>query len=122
MTRQPGAPGSSAFATAATANAWLGENIAVGNGDAATTFEQWRGSPGHNANMLGVNYTTIGIGRAYNATSQYSWYWTTDFASVSDGYDAATPGLRRLADRDASFDIYTRNSADLRAAAVTTVR
>jgi len=74
-----------------TYNAWIGENIAVGNGDAATTFEQWRGSPGHNDNMLGQNYTAIGIGRAYNATSQYGWYWTTEFGSVSDGYTASTP-------------------------------
>ncbi len=72
-------------------NAWIGENIAVGNGDAAATFEQWRGSPGHNDNMLGSNYTAIGIGRAYNADSQYGWYWTTEFGSVSDGYTAATP-------------------------------
>jgi len=75
-----------------TANAWIGENIAVGNGDAAATFEQWRGSPGHNDNMLGANYTTIGIGRAYNASSQYSWYWTTEFASVSDGSTPPAPG------------------------------
>jgi uncharacterized protein YkwD len=72
-------------------NAWLGENIAVGNSSASATFEQWRGSPPHNANMLGSNYTAIGIGRAYSASSQYHWYWTTDFGSYSDGYTELTP-------------------------------
>ncbi len=74
-----------------TYNAWIGENIAVGNSAASVTFEQWRGSSGHNNNMLGSNYSTIGIGRAYNANSQYKWYWTTEFASYSDGYSAPTP-------------------------------
>lgn len=73
-----------------TYNAWIGENIAVGNSAAAATFEQWRGSPPHNDNMLGSNYTAIGIGRAYNASSQYKWYWTTEFGSYSDGYSAPT--------------------------------
>jgi uncharacterized protein YkwD len=67
-------------------NAWLGENIAAGNSGAQATFDQWRNSPGHNANMLGANYTAIGIARAYSATATYRWYWTTDFGSVSDGW------------------------------------
>ncbi len=74
-----------------TYNVWIGENIAVGNNSASMTFEQWHGSSGHNDNMLGSNYTTIGIGRAYNVNSQYRWYWTTEFASFSDGYAAPTP-------------------------------
>lgn len=74
-----------------TYNAWLGENIAVSNSLASLTFEQWRGSSGHNANMLGTNYTAIGIGRAYNANSNHGWYWTTEFGSYSDGYSAPTP-------------------------------
>lgn len=69
-----------------TYNAWLGENIAAGNSTAANTFEQWRTSPGHDANMLGSHYTAIGIGRVYVAGSPYVWYWTTDFGSVADGY------------------------------------
>jgi uncharacterized protein YkwD len=74
-----------------TYNAWIGENIAVGNSSASITFEQWRGSSGHNANMLGSNYTAIGIGRAYNANSTHGWYWTTEFGSYSDGYSATAP-------------------------------
>lgn len=58
-----------------------GENVAAGNSDAQNTFAQWQNSPPHNANMLGSSYTQIGIGRAYDASSAYGWYWTTDFSS-----------------------------------------
>lgn len=75
-----------------TYNAWLGENIAAGNSSAAATFDQWKNSPGHNANMLNANYTAIGIGRAY-VSGGFGWYWSTDFGSVSDGWQggASTP-------------------------------
>jgi uncharacterized protein YkwD len=72
-------------------NAWLGENIAAGNSGAQATFDQWRNSSGHNANMLGANYTAIGIARAYGATAAYGWYWTTDFGSVNDGWPGGAP-------------------------------
>ena len=72
-------------------NTFLGENIAAGNSTAAATFEQWRNSPGHNANMLGSNYVAIGIGRAYNAGSTFRWYWTTDFGGFPDGPTSPTP-------------------------------
>ncbi|MEA2594468.1 MAG: hypothetical protein QOF01_937 [Thermomicrobiales bacterium] len=67
--------------------AGVGENIAAGNSTAQGTFEQWRTSPGHNDNMLGVrsDFKAIGIGRAYNATSTYGWYWTTTFGTVVTG-------------------------------------
>ena len=43
-------------------------------------FDAWKGSSGHNTNMLGSAYTRIGIGRAnYNGR----WYWVTDFANGS---------------------------------------
>jgi uncharacterized protein YkwD len=60
------------------------ENIAAGNATAASTFEQWRTSAGHNTNMLNTAYKVIGIGRAYNAASPYRWYWTTDFGGYVD--------------------------------------
>ncbi|MFN7946645.1 MAG: CAP domain-containing protein [Blastocatellia bacterium] len=65
-------------------NSWRGENIAAGYGDAASTFNQWKNSPAHNANMLNANYAVIGIGRAYNAGATYRWYWTNDFGSYVD--------------------------------------
>ena len=61
-----------------------GENIAAGNPGAAATFEQWRASPGHNANMLNNKFKAIGIGRAYDAQSKYGCYWTTDFGGRVD--------------------------------------
>jgi|GEM_PF-3555472 len=61
------------------------ENIAAGNAGAAATFEQWRTSPGHNANMLSPDLTAIGIGRAYGAGSTFGTYWTTTFGGVVDG-------------------------------------
>jgi uncharacterized protein YkwD len=61
-----------------------GENIAAGNATAEDTFTQWKDSPAHNANMLDAAYAVIGVGRAEGASSDYSWYWTTDFGSVID--------------------------------------
>jgi len=72
-------------------NTWAGENIAAGYADAANTFNQWKNSPDHNANMLNPNYKVIGIGRAYNANSTYQWYWTTDFGVVVDQTINPTP-------------------------------
>ena len=67
-------------------NAYIGENIAAGYGTAQAVFDGWKASPGHNANMLGTNYTTIGIGKHVLAGSPYGTYWTTDFGSFSDGW------------------------------------
>jgi uncharacterized protein YkwD len=67
-----------------TYNTYKGENVAAGSATAASTFEQWRSSAGHNTNMLSPSYTVIGIGRAYNAAATYRWYWTTDFGGYAD--------------------------------------
>ncbi len=61
-------------------NAPVGENIAGGYTTAESVFAAWKGSSGHNSNMLG-NYAAIGIGRAYHPNAQYGWYWVTDFAA-----------------------------------------
>lgn len=51
------------------------------SGSAATlAFNAWKGSPGHNTNMLNGVYTRIGIGRV---NSSGKWYWVTDFANGS---------------------------------------
>jgi uncharacterized protein (TIGR03437 family) len=79
---------------------YRGENIAAGYNDAARTFNLWRNSPGHNANMLNANFNVIGISRAYGAASTYKWYWTTDFGSFVDAtLDAGgvvTPAARTV--------------------------
>lgn len=53
-------------------NGYIAENIARGQATAEEVFEAWRSYPGHDANMLDGNYTTIGIGHV-------APYWTTDF-------------------------------------------
>ncbi|HEU4868584.1 MAG TPA: CAP domain-containing protein, partial [Actinomycetota bacterium] len=71
---------------------YRGENIAAGNATAAATFDQWKNSSGHNANMLNANYKVIGIGKAYNAAAAYRNYWTTDFGGVVDPGAVPCPG------------------------------
>lgn len=55
------------------------ENIAAGNADAASTFNQWLTSPGHCRNMMSPEANEIGIGHAYNRESTYRDYWTQNF-------------------------------------------
>jgi len=58
------------------------ENIAAGNGTAAATFQQWRNSPPHDANMRDPAYRVIGIGRAIGGS--YGHYWTLTFGGHVD--------------------------------------
>ena len=55
-----------------------GENIAYGQRTAAEVMEAWMNSEGHRANILGQNYTHIGIG-VYEAGGVI--YWSQFFAS-----------------------------------------
>src|SRR3990172_10493749 len=59
----------------------VGENIAGGVPltSAQAVFDAWKGSPGHNDNMLGSTYRVIGIGRMSVPGSPYGIYWATDF-------------------------------------------
>jgi uncharacterized protein YkwD len=61
----------------------FGENIAAGNSDAESTFNQWLNSSGHNANMLRESYVVVGLGRATGG-GRYRSYWTNVFATSSD--------------------------------------
>lgn len=69
----------------------VGENIAAGYVTAASVFEGWRNSSSHNSTMLYPSFTAIGIGRAYNASSYYGWYWTTDFGGYDDSGEPPPP-------------------------------
>jgi uncharacterized protein YkwD len=60
-------------------NTWRGENLVAGTETASQAFQMWKDSPGHNENMLAGNYTVIGIARVYGASSDYGWYWATEF-------------------------------------------
>jgi uncharacterized protein YkwD len=60
---------------------FVGENIAAGQETAEAVMDAWKSSPEHDRNMRNKNFTEIGIGRAYNKSSKYGWYWTTTFGS-----------------------------------------
>ena len=79
-----------------------GENIAAGYATAASVMEGWKNSPGHNANMLNSNYRVIGIGLAYEESSNYGWYWTTDFGGVQTDPENISGDLNN----DGQVDIY----------------
>lgn len=73
---------------------WWGENVAGGFPDAQSVFNGWLNACdpdasgnctyAHRNNMLNGNFKAIGIGRTYNASSNYQWYWVTDFGGVLD--------------------------------------
>jgi uncharacterized protein YkwD len=65
-------------------NTWCGENLAAGSSSGSQTFELWRNSPGHNANMLNPNYRVAGIAAVFNQDSTYGWYWTLDMGGFDD--------------------------------------
>ena len=54
-----------------------GENIAMGQQTAASVMNSWMNSPGHKANILGKNFTEIGVGVAKSKSG--SLYWTQMF-------------------------------------------
>ena len=59
----------------------VGENIAAGRSTGEATFTQWKednedyNGQGHRRNMLGKNFTRIGIAYTYDANSRYKYYW-----------------------------------------------
>jgi uncharacterized protein YkwD len=55
------------------------ENIAAGQATAASVMDSWMGSTGHCTNIMSANSNEIGIGYAFDATSDYDRYWTQDF-------------------------------------------
>lgn len=57
----------------------IGENIAAGDETAKQVFASWKKSADHDKNMRSKDFTEIGIGRAYNKSAKYGWYWTTTF-------------------------------------------
>jgi uncharacterized protein YkwD len=58
---------------------YIGEDIAADFPTAQQVFDAWKMSPVHNSVLLEGRFQTIGIARAYGATSTYGWYWTADF-------------------------------------------
>ncbi|MEO8456774.1 MAG: CAP domain-containing protein [Chloroflexota bacterium] len=54
------------------------ENVAAGFRDADSVIKAWKGSPPHNANMLGP-YNVIGIALVCKSGTTYGCYWATDY-------------------------------------------
>ncbi|WNI18279.1 CAP domain-containing protein [Streptomyces sp. ITFR-21] len=53
-----------------------GENIARGQADAQAVMDAWMNSPGHRANILNCDYTTLGVGIHFAPGGPW---WTQDF-------------------------------------------
>jgi uncharacterized protein YkwD len=62
-------------------SSYVGENIAAGYSSPESVVQGWMNSPGHKANILGADYTEIGVGYAFGDNSDYGAYWTAVFAS-----------------------------------------
>ncbi len=59
----------------------LSENIAVGQSDAAAVVVSWLESPGHCENIMGRQFTEMGVGAARAATGAKALYWAQVFAA-----------------------------------------
>ena len=55
---------------------YWGEVIAAGFETAEQAISALKTSPEHDKMMRSKHFTQTGIGRAYNAESDYGWYWT----------------------------------------------
>ncbi|MFG2523832.1 CAP domain-containing protein [Streptomyces sp. NPDC048527] len=53
-----------------------GENIARGQANAQSVMDSWMNSPGHRANILNCDYTTLGVGVHFGSGGPW---WTQDF-------------------------------------------
>lgn len=59
---------------------WAGENIAAGQDTPQDVVDAWMNSPGHRANILRPEFTSIGVGFT-DETTIYDTYWTQIFAA-----------------------------------------
>jgi len=59
----------------------IAENIAAGSDTAEGVMEQWMGSPGHCANIMGPTFEEIGVGYANVTGGSYGHYWTMDLGA-----------------------------------------
>lgn len=96
-----------------------GENIAAGNTTPLRTFEQWMNSEGHRNNILGDNFTHIGIGYYYAPDSQYKYYWSMfligryDSQSTPVVFDEQYIPERTLGDANGSHVIDAADASDI---------
>ena len=63
------------------------ENLAGGFGTAEETFNQWKNSSGHWANIMNPDVTHMGIGVYYDENSAFGWYWQQVFVATSKEFE-----------------------------------
>jgi uncharacterized protein YkwD len=59
----------------------VGENIAAGARDADTVVSGWLNSPGHCVNIMGPQFSEMGVAYAFDKQSDAGIYWSQVFAS-----------------------------------------
>jgi uncharacterized protein YkwD len=67
------------------------ENLAAGPRNLDEAISSWRGSKGHNANLLKPGVTQIGIAVAYAPTSRYGNFWALVLGAPDDGQTLQGP-------------------------------
>ncbi len=72
-------PDGTNFSTAFSNPKPRGENIAAGQRSVIEVFNAWKGSPGHNANMLRADATKLMFSAVEVDNSDYGIYWVTVF-------------------------------------------
>lgn len=63
------------------------ENLAAGKRNPEDTFEQWKNSSGHWANIMNPNITHMGIGFCFDNDADYKYYWQQTFVSTSQKFE-----------------------------------
>jgi hypothetical protein len=69
-----------------------GETIAAGYPGPPSVVAGWKGSPPHWSILMG-DYEDIGVGYAFNASSDYDHYWTADLAVPAGSASGAQAGV-----------------------------
>lgn len=72
-TRPDGSHFSTALTEANVSYSGAGENIAYGQSSAQQVMEAWMNSPGHRANILSKNFTSIGVGHYKSSNRTHYW-------------------------------------------------
>ncbi|MDE6004004.1 MAG: hypothetical protein K2G88_01275 [Oscillospiraceae bacterium] len=96
----------------------VGENIAGGNDDPASTVEQWMNSPAHRENIMKDAYTHIGIGYYHDPNTEYEYYWTMYLVGFYSGTEPRVfpeqyiPG-RSLGDVDGSCAVNSNDAKQI---------
>jgi len=64
----------------------IAENAAYGFTSPQSVMAGWMGSPGHRDNILNPDNWEIGVGYAFESSSDFGYYWVQDFGRRSNIY------------------------------------